>query len=158
MADLYNPLMIELLEALADAGAPREQSLARRLTRMVYAQCAGADFIICASEKQRDLWLGGLGLAGLIDLDSYRRDRTYRARVDVVPFGLSDRAPVHRQPVLKGVQPGIGADDQVLLWGGGIWHWLDALTPIRAVERLASEGRRVHLFFLGVKRPGADRK
>ena len=157
VADLYNPLMIELLEALADAGAPREQSLARRLTRMVYAQCAGADFIICASEKQRDLWLGGLGLAGLIDLDSYRRDRTYRARVDVVPFGLSDRAPVHRQPVLKGVHPGIGADDQVLLWGGGIWRWLDALTPIRAVERLASEGRRVHLFFLGVKRPGADR-
>ena len=51
VADLYNPLMIELLEALADAGAPRERSLARRLTRMVYAQCAGADFIICASES-----------------------------------------------------------------------------------------------------------
>ena len=27
VADLYNPLVIELLEALADAGAPREQSL-----------------------------------------------------------------------------------------------------------------------------------
>ena len=41
----------------------------------------------------------------------------------------------------------------MLLWGGGIWRWLDALTPIRAVERLAAEGRRVHLFFLGVGRP-----
>ena len=26
----------------------------------VYAQCAAADFVICASEKQRDLWLGGI--------------------------------------------------------------------------------------------------
>jgi len=59
--------------------------------------------------------------------------------------------------VLKGVWPGIGPDDRVLLWGGGIWRWLDAITPIRAVERLAAEGRPVHLFFLGLQRPGADR-
>ncbi|MBD0281651.1 MAG: glycosyltransferase [Thermoleophilaceae bacterium] len=158
VADLYNPLMIELLEALADAGAPRERSLARRLTRAVFAQCAAADFVICASEKQRDLWLGGMGLAGLLDLDSYRRDPTYRAVVDVVPFGLADRPPTHERPVLKGVWPGIDVDDRVLLWGGGIWRWLDAFTPMRAVERLTAEGRRVHLFFMGIDRPGADRQ
>jgi glycosyltransferase involved in cell wall biosynthesis len=157
VVDLYNPLMIELLEAMADAGLPRERSVARRLTQRVLAQCAVADFVICASEKQRDLWIGGIGLAGLIDLDSYRADRTYRSFIDVVPFGLPNNPPVHRRPVLKGVWPGIGADDDVLLWGGGIWRWLDALTPIRAVERLAEEGRRVHLFFMGVERPGSDR-
>lgn len=157
VADLYNPLMIEMLEALADAGASREQSLTRRLTRTVFAQCAAADFVICASERQRDLWLGGMGLSGLIDLESYRHDRTYRTLVDVVPFGVPERPPVHRRSVLKGVWPGIGSDDRVLIWGGGIWRWLDAVTPMRAVERLAAEGRRVHLFFLGVERPGADR-
>ena len=67
-----------------------------------YAQCAAADFIICASEKQRDLWLGGLGLSGLIDLDSYRRDRTYRAFVDVVPFGLRDAPPSARPAGAQG--------------------------------------------------------
>jgi glycosyltransferase involved in cell wall biosynthesis len=55
--------------------------------------------------------------------------------------------------VLKGVWPGIGAGDQVLLWAGGVWRWLDAITPIRAVERLRAEGRRVHLVFLGTGRP-----
>jgi glycosyltransferase involved in cell wall biosynthesis len=155
VADLYNPLMIELLEALAGPNAPpRAERLARHLTRTVFAQCAAADFVICASEKQRDLWIGGMGLSGLIDLSSYRRDRTYRTFVDVVPFGLRDRGPAHDRPVLKGVWPGIGADDQVLLWGGGVWRWLDALTPIRAVERLRAEGRPVHLFFLGLD-PGA---
>lgn len=158
VADLYNPLMIELLEALADAGAPREASLARRLTRTVMAQCAVADFVLCASEKQRDLWLGGMSLAGLIDLDSYRHDRTYRTLLDVVPFGLAERPPAHERQVLKGVWPGIGPEDEVLLWGGGIWRWLDALTPIRAVERLAADGRGVHLFFMGVERPGVDRR
>jgi glycosyltransferase involved in cell wall biosynthesis len=157
VADLYNPLMIEMLEAAAEGGASREKSLARRLTRMVFAQCAAADFVICASERQRDLWLGGMSMTGLIELESYRRDRSYRTIVDVVPFGVPERPPVHRRPVLKGVWPGIGPDDRVLLWGGGIWRWLDALTPIKAVERLAAEGRRVHLFFLGVERPGADR-
>jgi glycosyltransferase involved in cell wall biosynthesis len=156
VADLYNPLMIELLEALADTEDPHRERLLRRLTRAVYAQCATADFVLCASEKQRDLWLGGLGLSGLIDLGSYRRDRTYRAMIDVVPFGLPDRPPTHDRRVLKGVWPGIAQDDRVLLWGGGIWRWLDALTPIRAVERLAAQGLRVHLFFLGVDR-GADR-
>jgi glycosyltransferase involved in cell wall biosynthesis len=61
--------------------------------------------------------------------------------------------------VLKGVWPGIGRDDRVLLWAGGVWKWLDAITPIRAVERLREGGRRVHLVFLGTGRPriaGAD--
>ena len=120
-------------------------------------QCAVADFVICASEKQRDLWLGGMGLAGLIDVDRYRLDPTFRAFVDVVPFGLPERAPraAARGPV-KGVWPGIGADDQVLLWAGGVWRWLDAITPIRAVERLRAEGRPVHLVFLGTGRPSLD--
>jgi glycosyltransferase involved in cell wall biosynthesis len=50
--------------------------------------------------------------------------------------------------------PAIGAADRVLLWGGGMWGWLDPLTPLRAVRRLAaSGGPRVHLVFLGAARP-----
>jgi glycosyltransferase involved in cell wall biosynthesis len=58
--------------------------------------------------------------------------------------------------VLKGAWPGIGADERVLLWAGGVWRWLDALTPIRAVERLRAEGLPVHLVFLGTGRPAVD--
>jgi glycosyltransferase involved in cell wall biosynthesis len=38
----------------------------------------------------------------------------------------------------------------VLVWGGGVWGWLDPLTPIQAVERLPG----AHLVFLGLDRPG----
>jgi glycosyltransferase involved in cell wall biosynthesis len=150
VADLYNPLMIEVLEAAADNGP---ESAPRRAWRSMLGQCSVADLVICASEKQRDLWLGGMGMAGLIDLERYRSDPTFRSYVDVVPFGLPDPPPAARERVLKGVWPGIGEDDQVLLWAGGVWRWLDAITPIKAVERLRAAGRPVQLVFLGTGRP-----
>jgi glycosyltransferase involved in cell wall biosynthesis len=149
VADLYNPQMIEVLEA--SARGPTSSS--RRAWRSMLGQCAVADLVICASEKQRDLWLGGMGLAGLIDPDRYRADPTFRDYVDVVPFGLPDRRPASSGAVLKGVWPGIGSRDRVLLWAGGVWNWLDAITPIRALERLRAGGREVHLVFLGTGRP-----
>ncbi len=154
VADLYNPLMIEVLEALD--GSPGDRATGRRTALAVLAQCAAADFVICASEKQRDLWLGAMGVTGLLDVDAYRADPTYRSFIDVVPFGLPEEPPRRGRRVLKGVWPGIGDDDRVLLWGGGVWRWLDALTPIRAVERLRDEGRRVHLVFQGIERPSLE--
>jgi glycosyltransferase involved in cell wall biosynthesis len=157
VADLYNPIVVEGLEAAAREPEPRATASVRQTALTVMAQCAAADFVVCASEKQRDLWLGGMALSGLIDLGAYRHDPTYRQFVDVVPFGVPAEAPqAGGSPPLKGTWPGIGPDDEVLIWGGGIWRWLDALTPIRAVQRLNDSGRDVHLFFLGVDRPSSD--
>jgi glycosyltransferase involved in cell wall biosynthesis len=149
VADLYNPQMIEVLEAGSELGG----SPARLAWRSMLGQCAVADLVLCASEKQRDLWLGGMALAGLVDQERYRADPTFRAFVDVVPFGLPSEPPRSDAPVLKGVWPGIDPDDRVLLWAGGVWRWLDALTPIRAVQRLRADGMPVHLVFLGIGRP-----
>ena len=55
--------------------------------------------------------------------------------------------------MLKGVVPGIAEDDKVLLWGGGVWNWLDPLTPIRAVAEISKTRPDVKLFFLGVRHP-----
>jgi len=157
VADLYNPRPMEVLEAVRDrsrAAQRRAQALARLTT---LAMCAAADFIACASEKQRDLWLGGLALHGLIALDRYRADPSLRSLIDVVPFGLPAEDPRPAgAPVLKGAWPGIGPDDRVLLWGGGIWNWLDAVTCIDAVARLDRLDPPVHLVFQGLDRPGLE--
>ena len=152
VADLYNPQMIEVLEA----GAGDAASSARLAWRSMLGQCAVADLVLCASEKQRDLWLGGMALSGLLDPDRYAADPTFRAFVDVVPFGLPEEPPQRDAPVMKGVWPGIGEDDRVLLWAGGVWRWLDPLTPMRALERLGEPERPVHLVFLGTGRPSLD--
>jgi glycosyltransferase involved in cell wall biosynthesis len=158
--DLYNPIVVEVLEAVAGEPPRARRRIAELIGLRTLAQCAVADFVICASERQRDLWLGGMATHGLIDADTYLRDPTLRSLIDVVPFGVPD-APAPRRaaaPVLKGAWPGIGADDRVLVWAGGIWGWLDAATPIRAVQLLeAAGGPTTHLVFMGTARPGLDR-
>lgn len=156
VADLYNPTVMEILEAVGprgEAAARRQQSVA---TLQAVAMCAAADLVICASERQRDLWLGLMAAHGLLDLAAYRVDPSYRSWVDVVPFGLPERPPGQGAGrVLRGVWPGIGAEDRILLWGGGIWNWLDAITVIDAVGTLAEQGASapVHLVFMGIGRP-----
>ena len=83
--DLYNPIVMEVLEAVAGESARSQRRIESVIRLRTVAQCAAADFIVCASEKQRDLWLGGMGLAGLVDEERYGRDPTFRSFIDVVP-------------------------------------------------------------------------
>jgi glycosyltransferase involved in cell wall biosynthesis len=148
--DLYNPIVVEVLEAVA-ARPPRAQ---RRIQALIaaraLAQCAVADLVLCASERQRDLWLGGMALNGLIELEAYRRDPGLRSLVDVVPFGIPAEPPPEPSGVVRATFPAIAEGERVLLWAGGIWGWLDAATPIRAMKRLDD----AHLVFMGIGRPG----
>jgi glycosyltransferase involved in cell wall biosynthesis len=133
--DLYIPALTETLAS---------RSLDDRLRRVgVLAQevaLATGDAFVCASERQRDLWLGMLADLGRLDADTYREDPTLRVLVDVVPFGLPDEEPRGKPVGLK------RAGERVLLWAGGISDWLDPLTPIRAVEQLHRDD--VKLVFL----------
>lgn len=153
--DLYDPI---LFEALGFYSGQRElYAAARHLSevavgKQILALQTGSAFI-CASERQRDLWLGVLGALGRIDLDRFRTDPQLDRLVRVVPFGLDTEEPKTSKPVLKGVVPGIGEDDKVLLWGGGIWNWLDPLTPIKAIAALSKRRPDLKLFFLGVRHP-----
>ena len=156
VADLYNVLPVEGLEAGADGELGPARRSHHQTVLSSLAQCAAADLVLCASERQRDFWLGAMALQGLIDVESYRRDPSYRSFVEVVPFGVSEDEPQPGEPRLKGVLPGVEAGDRVLLWAGGIWSWLDALTPIRALERLRADGVPAHLVFLGVERPSIE--
>jgi hypothetical protein len=153
--DLYDPLLFEALAFHVGAGdAPGTGGpLARAaLLKQLAALQTGSAFL-CASARQRDLWLGLLSGLGRIGYEQYARDPALDGLVRVVPFGIESDPPASSGPVLKGVVPGIGVDDRVLLWGGGIWNWLDPLTPIRAVAALADRRPELRLFFLGVRHP-----
>ena len=91
--DLYNPVVVEVLEAVAARPARAQRRIQSLIASRSLAQLAVADFVVCASERQRDLWLGGMALSGLIDLDAYRRDPTLRSLIDVVPFGIPAEPP-----------------------------------------------------------------
>ena len=49
--------------------------------------------------------------------------------------------------------PGIGADDKIVLWGGGVYNWFDPLTLIASVARVREDVPDVRLVFMGMKHP-----
>jgi glycosyltransferase involved in cell wall biosynthesis len=152
--DLYNPVVVEVLEAVAARPGRQQRRVQSLIASRSFAQLAVADFAICASERQRDLWLGGLALGGLIDLEAYRRDPTLRSLIDVVPFGIPAEPPrAAAEGPLRAAFPAIEAGDRVLLWAGGLWGWLDPETAIRTTAMLD----RTHLVFMGTGRPGPAR-
>jgi glycosyltransferase involved in cell wall biosynthesis len=111
------------------------------------------DFFICASERQRNWWLGLLEANGRINPWVFAEDRSLRRLMDVVPYGLPETAPVHTHQVVKEVWPGIKAQDRVILWGGGLWPWLDPLTAIRAMAEVTRQRSDVRLIFPGTRHP-----
>ncbi len=159
--DGYDPIVAEWLAThahlpLAEQAEPWRDRLARQAV-----QFRLGDFFICASERQRDWWLGLLEAHGRINPATYRADPTLRRLVDVVPYGLPAAAPqgfppvgaAATQPLIKGVWPGIGPGDRVILWGGGLWPWLDPLTAIRAIDRVRQVRDDVRLVFPGTRHP-----
>jgi hypothetical protein len=99
-------------------------------------QLRRGDFFLCASEKQRDFWMGALAALGRVNTASYDADETLRSLLSVAPFGLDPTPPRRSGPGVKGVVDGIGPDDELILWAGGIYNWFDPLTLIRAVDQL----------------------
>jgi glycosyltransferase involved in cell wall biosynthesis len=153
--DLYAP---SLVEALALLGADGGRAAELRYREVRYAQwlaLALGDSFLCASGRQRDLWLGALAALGRLDVEGYRHDPALDRLVAVVPFGLEERRPAASGPALKGVVPGIEEDSRVLLWGGGVWDWLDPLTVIRAVAELGREHPDVRLYFPATVHPAS---
>jgi glycosyltransferase involved in cell wall biosynthesis len=148
VVDGYDPFQAELL-FLSRAGARSQQAV------LAQAYLSG-DFFICASERQRDWWLGTLEAYGRVNAHTYGEDPSLRTLVDLVPFGLPAEPPAHQRQIIKGIWPGIGPDDRLLLWGGGLWPWLDPLTAIRALDIVWRRRQDVRLVFPGTRHPNAE--
>jgi len=143
--DGYDPVLSEVLSLQVSETTELHSALTQ-------AYLAG-DFFICASERQRDWWLGLLEGNGRVNPSTFRDDPSLRRLIDVVSFGLPGTLPQHTRQVVKGVWPGISEGDRVILWGGGLWQWLDPLTAIRAVGIVWQQRQDVRLVFPGTKHP-----
>jgi len=156
VADVYDPMHLEQLEQAKDLGAAGRDLAVQETTRILNDQLRRADFLLCASEKQRDFWLGQLAGQGRVNPAVYDEDESLDSLIAVVPFGVPAEPPVQARHAIKGAVDGIGPDDKVILWGGGIYNWFDPLTLIKAVDRLRVRHPEVRLYFMGLKHPNPD--
>ncbi len=156
VADIYDPMHLEQLEQGRDDGETARKLAVQGATGVLNEQLMRGDFFLCASSKQRDFWLGQLAAVGRVNPRTYDDDVTLGSLISVVGFGVPDTPPVPTRPAVKGVIAGIGPDDKVVLWGGGIYNWFDPLTLLRAVDKLRHRQPNVRLLFMGLRHPNPD--
>ncbi len=147
--DLYDPRPLQVLEAYTGA-----RPLSRRLHAVIaldhyMAALATGDNLLCASERQRDLWIGALLSAGLITPDRYASDPSLRDLIDVVPFGLPADPPRHSGPGPLERFPTLASEDELVLWNGGLWNWLDPVGAVQAIARVVARRPAARLVFMG---------
>ena len=129
--DLFDPLVLELRELYGNAPSLRQRvHLGAEWSRLTYALRRG-DLLITAAPKQREF---------------YDRLRSSDAPWIHVPFGVD----------LDEVRPCKPPLDNLVIWGGGVWEWLDPRTAVDAVLRLNRDGLRCNLLFLGGTRPNRN--
>ncbi|MGN6186932.1 MAG: glycosyltransferase [Thermoanaerobaculia bacterium] len=129
--DLFDPLVLELRELYGNLPSLRQRvHLAAEWWRLSEALLR-ADLLVCAARKQRRF---------------YESLQSGDAPWLEIPFGIDlDETRACEKP-----------KDNVVIWGGGVWEWLDPATAIDAVQRINHEGLRAKLLFLGRTRPNRN--
>lgn len=129
--DLFDPTVLELRELYGNAPSPRQRiHLAAEWWRLSEALMR-ADLLMCAAKRQRHF---------------YEALQSNDAPWIEVPFGID----------LADTRVCEKSKDNVVVWGGGVWEWLDPATAVDAVVRLNDEGVRCRLLFLGRARPNVN--
>ena len=124
VVDLYDPFDLELLHLLGGRAGPERRQAQANTVRALHDQVRAGDFFLCASERQRDYWLGYLNALGRVNPATHAADPTLRDLVDVVPFGIPARPP-ERSGTGNARAARLVRRDLVLLWGGGVCDWFD---------------------------------
>jgi glycosyltransferase involved in cell wall biosynthesis len=156
IVDAYDPIQLEVLEQSRELPIPQRRTLVRLTAGTIDRLLARGDRFLVASPKQRDLLVGQLLATGRLNASVYDGDPGLHDLIGIVPFGVPDEAPVATGPALRGVVPGIGPDDPLVLWGGGVYNWFDPLTLLHAVDRLRTRVPTVRCFFMGMHHPHPD--
>jgi glycosyltransferase involved in cell wall biosynthesis len=122
--DLFDPVLLELREMYGRHPSMRQRLHLGAERWRVHRAVADADLLIVAAAKQRELY------------------REATAPILDIPFGIEDIP--------------IASDDErenIILWGGGTWEWLDPAIAAEAVVEVNRRGVDCRLLFLGRARP-----
>jgi GT2 family glycosyltransferase/glycosyltransferase involved in cell wall biosynthesis len=153
VVDVYDPMHFEQLEQSRHLSSEAWDELVSGAADSMERQFLRGDFFLCATDRQKHLYLGQLMTLGRITTSTYADDPHLDKLMGVVPFGLPEEAPHHAAPALRGVVPGIGKDDAIILWSGGLYNWFDPFTLIRAVHVLSEKRPNIRLYFQGTQHP-----
>ncbi len=152
VVDLYDPIVLENLHYYLKEPLKNQEVMNNQAVSVTNALARVGDFFICGNERQRDYWIGLLTANQRVNPRNFAEDSSLRRLIDVVGVGLPDREPRHH-PLLRGLHPAVPLNARLVLWGGGIWNWLDPLTLVQAWPEVLKKHPEARLIFLGTRHP-----
>lgn len=150
--DAYDPMPLENLEIFKHQPMSVRNIKHASICKQFTFDFTMADAVICANQRQHDLWMGLLLSLNKISPELYDSMPSLEGILGIVPLGLSSTPPKKSGPALR-EKFNIPANAKVLLWGGGIWNWFDPITLLHAMAHIVRERNDVHLVFMGIKHP-----
>ncbi len=123
--DLFDPVLLELRELYGKHPSPRQRLHFLAERWRLRRALADGDLLICATPQQRELYARGAG------------------RLIEVPFGVEQNVAIPSQR------------ENLVVWGGGTWAWLDPETAVSAILKVNHDGVPARLLFLGRSRPNS---
>jgi glycosyltransferase involved in cell wall biosynthesis len=152
VVDLYDPIVLENLHYYLKEPLKNQEVMNNQAVFVTNALARVGDFFICGNDRQRDYWIGLLTANQRVNPRNFAADSSLRRLIDVVGVGLPEREPRHH-PLLRGLHPAVPPNARLVLWGGGIWNWLDPLTLVRAWPEVLKRHPEARLVFLGTRHP-----
>ncbi|MFL6519570.1 MAG: glycosyltransferase [Chthoniobacterales bacterium] len=153
--DIYDPLLFGLMESASDAGEENRTERLESYAPLFNRVLRRGDFFICASERQRDFWLGALAANGRVPA-SATADPELRNLIDVVPIGI-DSTPIAPaipgRPNLTAALPALAGAEKIIVWPGAIWDWADSEIVMKAMRIVAQSSPGIHLVLFAATHP-----
>jgi len=151
--DIYDPFVLENIELLADKPSQiRDFEYLRHLKAML-EMLLRADKFIVTGERTRDFFTGlltGWGLINPITASGAKFDDLFL----VIPFGIPDEPFINALAKSKNEIPDfINEQDELIIWAGGLWDWLDPLKAIDAMPLILDKRPFAKLLFMGYRHP-----
>lgn len=142
--DCYVPIYIEVSARESKNISEEYVNYAADIARHNHVLRRG-DYFLYANDAQEQLYKGVLAALGVINPKSYRDVRLVKA-----PFGIHRKdASAENNPYEK---LGIGKDDFIVLWFGGIYPWFRIQEYLDTIEKLSKE-KNIRFVFVGGKNP-----
>jgi glycosyltransferase involved in cell wall biosynthesis len=123
--------------------------------RVFNDQVLHGDHFLCASERQKDLFVGSLLSLDRINPEILDMTPSLDDLISVVHFGITPDSEVEAtgERVIRGRIPAVAEDDILFFWGGVITNWYDPPTLLTAFRDALRENPKLKLYFIAKRHP-----
>ena len=151
VVDLYDPVVWENLELYREK--PEKERVfqhERHLAALLVGLLRG-DFFLVGGNRQRDLYLGALMVLNRVNPMTWRVGEGPEQIIGLVPFGVPNEPPPSKDELP--VPEGMDVNVPLIVWGGGMWDWLEPEIVVKAMPEVLRRYPGAKLVFPGTEHP-----